>query len=33
MEQGEVPPNWEELSCLSTKSATDESVDVALEWM
>jgi hypothetical protein len=27
MEQGEVPPNWEELSHLSTKSATDESVD------
>jgi hypothetical protein len=33
MEQGEVPPNWEELSCLSTKSTTDESVDLALEWM
>ncbi len=33
MEQGEVPPNWEELSRLSTESATDESVDLALEWM
>jgi hypothetical protein len=33
MEQGEVPPNWEELSCLSTKSAADESVHSALEWM
>jgi hypothetical protein len=22
MEHGEVPPNWEELSCLSTESAT-----------
>jgi hypothetical protein len=27
MEQGEAPPNWEELSCLSTESAMDESVD------
>ncbi len=33
MERGEVPPNWEELSCLSTKSTTDESVDLALKWM
>ncbi len=33
MEQGKVPPYWEELSCLSTKSATDESVDLALKWM
>ncbi len=33
MEQGEVPPNWEELSCLSTKSAMDEYVDLALKWM
>ncbi len=33
MEQGKNPPNWEELSCLSTKSATDESMDLALEWM
>jgi hypothetical protein len=33
MERGKVPPNWEELSCLSTKSATDESVDLALKWM
>ncbi len=33
MEQGDVPPNWEELSCLSTKSVMDESVDLALEWM
>jgi hypothetical protein len=33
MEQGKVPPNWEELSCLSTKSATNESVDLALKRM
>jgi hypothetical protein len=33
MEQGEFQPNWEELSPLSTKSATNESVDLALEWM
>jgi hypothetical protein len=33
MEQGEVPPNWEELSCLSTESTKDESVDLALKWM
>jgi hypothetical protein len=33
MEQGEVLPNWEELSCLSTESAKDELVDLALEWM
>jgi hypothetical protein len=33
MEQDEVPPNWEELSHLSTESATDKSVDLALKWM
>jgi hypothetical protein len=33
MEQREVLLNWEELSCLSTMSATDESVDLALKWM
>jgi hypothetical protein len=33
MERGEVPPNWEELSPLSTKSAMDESMDLALKWM
>ena len=33
MERGEVPPNWEELSHLSAESATDKSVDLALEWM
>jgi hypothetical protein len=27
MEQGEVPPNWEVLHCLSKESATDESFD------
>ncbi len=32
-ERGEVPPNWEELSSLSTESTTDESVDLALKWM
>ncbi len=31
MERSEVPPNWKELSRLSTKSTTDESVDLALE--
>ena len=33
MEQGEVSPNWEELSRLSAKSATDKSVNLALDWM
>jgi len=33
MERGEVPPNWDDLCCLSAESATDESVDLAFEWM
>ena len=33
MERGEVPPNWDDLCRLSAESATDESVDLALEWM
>jgi hypothetical protein len=33
IEGGEVPPNWEELSFLSTKSTMDESVDLALKWI
>ncbi len=33
MEQDEVPPNWEDLYCLSKESATDESFDLALEWV
>jgi len=33
MERGEVPPNWADLCRLSAESATDESVDLALEWM
>jgi hypothetical protein len=33
MERGEVPPNWDDLCRLSAESATDESIDLALEWM
>ncbi len=33
MEQSEVPSNWEELSCLSTESAMDKSVDLDLKQM
>ena len=33
MERGEVPPNWDDLCKLCTESATDESVNLALEWM
>ncbi len=33
MERGEVPPNWEDLYRLSKESATDESLDLALEWI
>ena len=33
MERGEVPPNWDDLCQLCTKSATDESVDLAPKWM
>ena len=33
MECGEVPPNWDDLCRLSGESATDESVDLALEWI
>ena len=33
MERGEVPPNWDDLCRLLAESATDESVDLALEWM
>jgi hypothetical protein len=31
MERGEVPPNWDDLCHLSAESATDDSVDLALE--
>jgi hypothetical protein len=33
MERGEVPPKWEDLCCLLAESATDESVNLAREWM
>ncbi len=33
MERGEVPPNWDNLCKICTESATDESVNLALEWM
>ena len=33
MEAGEVPPNWSDLCKHSAESATDESVDMALEWI
>jgi hypothetical protein len=33
MECGKVPPNWEDLFCLSTKFATDESSYLALKWI
>jgi hypothetical protein len=33
MKQGEVPPNWEDLYCLSKESATDESFNLAFEWI
>jgi hypothetical protein len=33
MECGEVPPNWEDLLKLCTESATDESIDLALNRM
>jgi hypothetical protein len=33
MERGEVPPYWDDLCLLSAESATDESIDLTLEWM
>ncbi len=33
MEQGEVPPNWEDLYCFSKECATDESFNLALKWI
>jgi len=33
MEKGERPPNWDGLCRLNAESSTDESVDLALEWL
>ena len=33
MERGELPPNWADLCQHSYESSTDESVDLALEWL
>jgi len=33
MEKGERPPNWEDLCRRNAESSTDESVDLAQEWL
>ncbi len=33
MEQGEVPPTWEDLYHLSKESVTDESFNLAIKWI